>query len=236
LAQKYNAKVLAQVGTVQEAMEAVDAGVDGLIVQGSEAGGHGVRRELGNATLPLAITVITKLRAAGSEIPVIAAGGIVNGRGMAAMLVAGCDGVVLGTRLWASQESIGMQQFKDRLVAATSCDDVVRTTCFDWIQNTYSAAPWPEPFDSVGALRNQTSATWEGRADELALELQTKDSVLVADYRRACKEGNADIALVHAGEGVGLIDAIEPAYDIVTRISNEAADVIRNSPKQLLDE
>jgi NAD(P)H-dependent flavin oxidoreductase YrpB (nitropropane dioxygenase family) len=224
-------RVLAQVGTVAEAAIAVHAGADGLIVQGSEAGGHGMRPGYGNATLSLATTVSSKF----PDIPVIAAGGIVDGRGVAAMLMAGCDGAVLGTRLWATQEAIGHDSQKEALVQASSCDDVIRTTVFDTIQNTYTPTPWPEPYDSVGALRNEMTTQWEGKPAELQTELKSDSSRLAADYQRA-GQGDVRNAAVLAGEGVGLIDKIELAYDVVRRTNQEAIDILLTKPKQLLGE
>ena len=262
LCHKYDAQVVAQVGTVQDALEAVvEYGVDALMVQGSEAGGHGLRpQQMGNATLPLAVTVVSQLRAHNNDTPVVAAGGIADGRTMAAFLAAGCDGVVLGTRLWGSHESLGHASYKDRLVAPeTTCDQVTRTPIFDWIQNTYSNTPWPEPYDTVGALRNSTTKQWQGREHELKEALLVAESSsekknsndrnddgasssnneasslsrIAHDYRQACEQGDANIALIHAGQGVGLMDAVEPAADLVTRISLEAEAILRSAPAQL---
>jgi len=262
LCHKYNAQVVAQVGTVHDALEAaVEYGVDALMVQGSEAGGHGLRpQQMGNATLPLAVTVLSQLRAQNNDsTPVVAAGGIADGRTMAAFLAAGCDGVVLGTRLWGARESLGKASFKDRLVAPeTTCDRVTRTPIFDWIQNTYSDTPWPEPYDTVGALRNNTTKEWQGREHELKEALlmagsssEKKNSNdrnddgssssdeasslsrIAHDYRQACERGDANVALIHAGQGVGLMDAVEPAADLVTRISLEAEAILRRAPAQL---
>jgi len=136
----------------------------------------------------------------------------------------------LGTRLWASQEALGKGAFKQRLVEAQSCDDVTRTTVFDQIQNSYSSTPWPEPFDSLGALRNTVSKRWDGHPEELATEL-LESSQLVQSYKQAQREGNADIAAVHCGEGVGSISAIEPTFDIVNRIQEEAAAILASMPE-----
>jgi nitronate monooxygenase len=228
MAQKYSAKVLAQVGTVQDARQALEAGVDGLIVQGSEAGGHGVRPSLGSGTLSLAANVVAIANNHNKDIPVLAAGGIVDGRGLVAALALGCDGVVLGTRLWASKESTGKTSLKQRLVETESCDDVVRTTAFDQIQNSYSATPWPNPYDSVGSVRNQFSSRWDGKMDELATVLESPQSEIVLAYQNAQQEGNADICVNYAGEGVGLIHEIEPAYDIIQRVNQEAIDVLQS--------
>ena len=95
----------------------------------------------------------------GSTPTVLAAGGIVCGRGLAAALALGCDGAVFGTRLWASEEALGQESFKAALTRAGP-DDVARTTVFDAVQNTYRKAPWPRPYDSSGALLNSHGSTW----------------------------------------------------------------------------
>ena len=234
LAQSYSAKVLAQVGSFAQAEAAQQAGVDGLMVQGNEAGGHGLRRELGNGTLPLARSVVQL--AERWDVPVLAGGGIVDGAGVAPVLALGCDGAVLGTRLWASHEGLGKEQYKQRLVETVSCDQVVRTTVFDQIQNAYSQTPWPQPFDSLGALRNQTSDEWDGRSQELGNVLQDesphgKPNAFLNAYRQASKDQDADIGAVLAGQGVGLIHGIEPAHDIVCRINREVLETIQNLSK-----
>jgi nitronate monooxygenase len=235
LAQAYSAKVVAQVGSVKEGIEALDAGVDCLVAQGSEAGGHGLRRELGNGTLALAARLVRLATKSHPHVPVLAAGGIVDGRGVAAVLALGCDGAVLGPRLWASQEAMGPDLFKERLVAAASCDDVVRSIVFDHIQNVYHATPWPAPFDSVGALRNATSDMWDNCPEDLGNELKVENSDVVSGYRRAQKAEDADAVAVLCGQGVGEIDAIDPAFDIVNRINEEAMAAIRNIPRLLQD-
>jgi len=235
LCQNYNANVIAQVGTVKDAIEAVRWGVDGLMVQGSEAGGHGLRSEMGNATLPLVTTVIDEVRKINQDIPITAAGGVADGRTMAAFMSAGCDGVVMGSRLWCSNEALGLERHKDLLISS-SCDDVSRTTVFDWIQNSYSTTPWPEPFDSVSALRNKTSQQWQGREHELKDLLDSKSDdaqTLTNAFKSACSDGDAEVGVILAGQCVGLIHSREPASDLVTRISEEAAAIIRNTPKTL---
>jgi nitronate monooxygenase len=252
LSQRYGAKVYGQVGTVQDALEAVVAGVDGLILQGMEAGGHGLRTDCGNGTLSLAANVLAKLRGSdqpggGSStrtsnetMPILAAGGIADGYTMAAALALGCDGVVVGTRLCASHESLGRASFKELAAAAeTTCDDVVRTTSFDAIQNVYADHPWPEPYDSVGAVKNETFRQWQGQSVQLASILNSSNdnrNDIVARYQQAQSEGNANVAAVLAGQGVGLIHGIEPAHEIVTRMSQTAATVLQSLPRQLFSD
>jgi nitronate monooxygenase len=192
-------------------------------------------KELGNGTDILAARLVRLAAKSHPHVPVLAAGGIVDGRGVAAVLALGCDGAVLGTRLWASQEAMGPDGYKQRLVAAASCDDVVRSSVFDHIQNVYTPTPWPEPFDSVGALRNATSDTWDNCPQDLSKELAVENSDVVSSFRQANKEEDADVVAVLCGQGVGEIDSIDPAFDIVNRINEETMAVIRSMPRILQD-
>lgn len=227
MAKDHNAKVILQVGSVAEGLQAIESGADGIIAQGSEAGGHGLRRELGSGTLPLAARLVKLAAQAPHQPVVLAAGGIADGRGVAAALALGCDGAVLGTRLWASEEALNKESLKQKLAATTSGDGVERTRAFDQIINTYSATPWPSPYDSVGALRNDLTEKW-GVPKELEEELSREGSDLVANFKAATKEGNPAIAQVLSGEGVGEIDAIESTQDIISRIDQEARSVVQN--------
>lgn len=129
LAHKHGAKFVAQVGSVKEAQEAIEHQVDAIICQGGEAGGHGLRRELANSTMAISSQVSYL-----TDIPVIAAGGIVNGRHLASVLCV-CDGASIGTRFWASKESSGNKTLQAELVKDNTCDDVCRTAIFDHIEN-----------------------------------------------------------------------------------------------------
>ena len=117
------------------AREAVAAGADMLVAQGGEAGGHGVRRGL-MALLPEIVD------AAGERVPVVAAGGIADGRGLAAALMLGAAGVLVGTRFYASEEAAGAAAAKQRIVAATG-DATVRSIVFDISRRNV----WPSPFN-----------------------------------------------------------------------------------------
>jgi len=237
IAKSYGAKVMAQIGTASEAQEAMDAGVDIIICQGSpEAGGHGVRLELGTGTLSLTSHVVSMVQQQASPPPVVlAAGGIVDGRGLAAALALGCDGVAIGTRLWASTEARGSASLKQALVDAQSPDDVVRSIVFDTIANTYSSTPWPEPFDSSGTLRNNTTKEWEAAEIEESREAALFVTELkAAQYKEATRIGDPTITAVYAGKGVGQIQSIEGAYDIITRMEQEAVEIMDTKLRSLL--
>lgn len=230
LAHEYGALVIAQVGTEADALEALTCGADCIVAQGSEAGGHGVRPDAGTGTLALAARVVSVVRSFDdggasslSGVPVLAAGGIVDGRGLAAALALGCDGAVLGTRLWASREAKGDSKGKDLLSDATvGPDQVIRTRVMDVIQNSYSPNPWPAPYDSSGVVSNSTVEKWHGREGDL------EECLKSGDVPKALPE-----RFVFAGKGVGDITSIDGAQDIIHRIEAEAAGIIRGLPKIL---
>lgn len=219
LAHECDTLFIAQVGSVSEAKEAIIHNVDAIICQGSEAGGHGLRRERGSSAMALA-SQVSKM----TTIPILAAGGIVNGNHLASALCV-CHGVSVGTRFWACTESIGNTKLQKELIKYNTCDDVVRTTVFDQIQNELSSIKWPYPYNSVGALRNQTSSEWEGKS---AHELQHAiyNTKLLEQYKSAHLVSDPNVVCCLSGEGVGEIDHIEGAYDVILRIEEEAIDTI----------
>jgi len=209
------ALLICQVQTEDMARQALDAGADILVAQGTEAGGHGASR----TTLDI-VTAIVDLAA--GRVPVAAAGGIGDGRGLAAMMMLGASGVLLGTRFYASQECDGPEEAKRRICAATSGNSV-RSIIFDLSRNNV----WPAPFTGR-CLVNDHARRWMGREVELMQNVQA----VAAEYAAARAAGNFDIAAVFAGESVGLIHDIPPAAEIVGRIVTEAEQILngrRNS-------
>lgn len=229
--QSYGCRVIAQVGSVKDGVDALAAGVDCLIAQGTEAGGHGIRRDIGNSTLSLTARLVRLAKEERREIPVLAAGGIVDGRGLVAALGLGADGVVLGTRLWASEEALGSTAYKNALVNAGSCDDVVRTRVFDTVWNSQRERKWPYPFDSSGTLRNDTTAAWDTSISALEVELNSDKTSLVEKLNHAEEAALPDKGCVYSGQGVGEIVSIEPAHDIVMQIEKSAIETLLNLKK-----
>jgi nitronate monooxygenase len=197
-------KLICQVQDVEQARVAVRAGADLIVAEGTEAGGHGGSR----ATLPLVPAVVDAV----GSIPVVAAGGIADGRGLAAALMLGAQGALMGTRFYASSEALGNESAKRRLVSAHA-GDTVRTPVFDIVRGL----AWP-PEHHGRALRNRFLNTWEGHEGELAAVMDTERPA----YQAAAKEGNFDTAVVWASEAIDLIDRIESASALVTRISAQA--------------
>jgi len=209
------ALLICQVQDEAMARQALDAGADILIAQGTEAGGHGASR----TTIDIVPAIVDL---AAGRVPVAAAGGIGDGRGLAAMMMLGASGVLLGTRFYASQECDGPEEAKRRICAATSGNSV-RGIIFDLSRNNV----WPAPFTGR-CLINDHARRWMGRE----VELMQNVKVVVAEYAAARAAGNFDIAAVIAGESVGLIHDIPPAGEIVDRIITEAEQILggrRNS-------
>ncbi|MBB4261908.1 MULTISPECIES: nitronate monooxygenase family protein [unclassified Bradyrhizobium] len=208
------ARLICQVQDEAMARQALEAGADILIAQGTEAGGHGASR----TTVDLVPAIVDL--AAG--VPVVAAGGIADGRGLAAMMMLGASGVLLGTRFYASEEADGAEEAKRRICAASS-GSTVRGIIFDLSRNNV----WPAPFTGR-CLVNDHARRWSGRE----VELMQNVAGVAADYAAAKAAGNFDVAAVIAGEAVGLIHDIPPAAEIVERIAIEAGQLLagrRNS-------
>jgi nitronate monooxygenase len=207
--------LICQVQTEDMARQALEAGVDILVAQGTEAGGHGASR----TTLDIVPAIVDL---AAGRVPVAAAGGIADGRGLAAMMMLGASGVLLGTRFYASHECDGAEEAKKRICAASS-GNTVRSIIFDLSRDNV----WPAPFNGRCVI-NDHARRWMGREVEL---LQNVKAV-AAEYAAARAAGNFDVAAVIAGEAVGLIHDIPKAGEIVDRITLEAEQILsgrRNS-------
>jgi nitronate monooxygenase len=155
------ARVLAicQVQSLAQARRVLDEGADVIVAQGGEAGGHGAVR----ATLPLVPAVVDTVAAAGREVPA-AAGGIADGRGLAAALMLGAAGVLIGTRFHAAEESLLPAAAKRRIVDGSG-DDTLRAKIFD----IAAGGEWPQEYTGR-VLPNRFSETWRGREAALAAD------------------------------------------------------------------
>lgn len=203
-----DALLICQVQTLEQALDAAVNGADVLVAQGAEAGGHGISR----STFPF----IPAVADAVPNIPIAAAGGIGDGRGLAAALMLGADGVLVGTRFYASREAAGVQAAKNRMVMATG-DRTVRGIIFDIARRNV----WPAPY-SGRVLRNDFSEKWHGRETDL-LQQQDKEAERFAAARAA---GDFDTAAVIAGEVVDLIADVPPAAEIVERMMTTATTLL----------
>lgn len=186
-----------QAGTLDDAKRARDDGVDVIVVRGSEGGGHG-RNEV--ATLPLLQMVLDEI---GDERPVLAAGGIATGRGLAAVLAAGAQGAWVGSAFVASTESLWPQPSKDAVVAAGETD-----TMYSTVFDIGRGIPWPSEFGGR-ALRNEYATRWHGREAELANDPVTMEETAV-----------------WVGQVAGLITGTRSAKDIVTEMAAQAGALL----------
>lgn len=198
------AKLICQVQSVAQAQEAAQAGADLIVAQGSEAGGHGASR----GTLALVPAVVDAV----TPIPVAAAGGVADGRGLAAALMLGAAGALMGTVFYATEECLAPAAAKRRVVEAGG-DDTLRTTVFDIVRGY----DWPAHYTGR-AIGNDFARRWHGREGELARAVSTERE----SYAKAAAAGDMDTAVVFAGEGIDLIHEIVPAKRVVARLVAEA--------------
>jgi nitronate monooxygenase len=206
-------KLICQVQNIEQALVARDAGADLIVAQGAEGGGHGATR----ATLTLVPAVVDAV----APLPVIAAGGIGDGRGLAAALMLGAHGVLIGTRFYASNEALCSDDARNRIVAAKS-GDTQRTRIFDIIRGF----DWPMEFTGR-ALRNRFFHQWHGRESELTAVSEAERPA----YWDATRKGDHDTAVVWAGEVVDLIDSVESAAVLVEGIAAEAEALLRSASR-----
>ena len=204
-----------QADTLDEARRAVDAGADMVVAQGTEGGGHvGLM-----ASLPLGRMVIRAI----APVPVLLAGGIADGAGIAAALMLGAEGALLGTRFLATAESPLPAGFKRAIVESDGHD-----TYLSEISDIAGARVWPGAY--ARARRNSFIDTWAGREGELRRHAAEVQSGL----RAAREAGDADRGALLMGQDAGLIDSIEPAAELLTRLAAEAEDALRRRGADLL--
>lgn len=212
------AKLLCQVQTLREAREAAEYGADIVIAQGHEGGGHG---RVGRGTFGLVRAAVEAV----SPIPVIAAGGIADGNGLAAALMLGADGILMGTRFFASQEATAPDVVKNALCAGEG-DDVVFTGVFDKVRGPN----WPMPY-SGHAIKNKLSERWRNREKELAGAALEKERNA---YKLADESNDLNTKVVWAGEIIDVIDNIEDARTIVDRTIVEAVNTLSAAGKWIV--
>lgn len=205
-------KLICQIQTVAGAKDAAALGADVIVAQGTEAGGHGAARSA-FALVPAVVDAV-------APVPVAAAGGVADGRGLAAALMLGAAGVLVGTRFCATPEWLGHDNAKARIVAEDG-DATVRTTVFDIVRRY----DWPEPYTGR-AIRNAFVERWHGREEELTRTLATEAN----RYANAVTAGDMDTAVVFAGEGIDLIRDIAPAADVLARLVAEAEGLLARPP------
>jgi NAD(P)H-dependent flavin oxidoreductase YrpB (nitropropane dioxygenase family) len=207
--------VMYQAADARDARRAAAAGADLIVAQGTEGGGHvGVVSTM--ALVPQVVRAV-------APIPVLAAGGIVDGAGLAAALMLGAEGVLMGTRFLATPEAGVPESFK-AAIAASDGHDAVLTEIPDLI----SGVVWPGAYGR--ALRNRLIDTWTGREGDL----RARQPEIQAAAQAARARGDAANATVWVGQAAGLVDRIEPAGAIVRRVVAEAEHLLRERAAALL--
>lgn len=205
-----------QIHTQAEAVHAANAGVDVLVVQGTEAGGH--TGHVG--TLPLLQSVLDAV-----SVPVLVAGGIASPRGVAAALAAGAEGVWVGTCLLASPECENTEDARSHIVQAQETETVL-TRAFDVAQGI----PWPTQYPGR-ALRNRFTDQWHTKTEALAHDEKARQQLAEAITNK-----DYTLAHVYAGEAVGLVTREQPIADVIHQLGDGAEQLLRNRWRTLFAE
>jgi len=194
---------------VRHAVKSERAGADMVAAQGTEAGGH--TGEIGGlALVPQVVDAV--------KIPVIAAGGIADGRGLVAALALGAQAVIVGTRLVATPEAQATSAYREAILRATEAD-TVRTRC-------YTGKP-------ARTIRNPYTQGWEAKQDQIQpFPMQAAYSFQegVMDYMGVANGTDPERTFMPAGQGMGLIRTIKPAAEVVADIMREAEAVLARPP------
>jgi NAD(P)H-dependent flavin oxidoreductase YrpB (nitropropane dioxygenase family) len=214
-AHRAGAKVTFMVSGVPDAVRARDAGADVIIAQGTEGGGH-VGWQTTMTLVPMVVDAV-------APVPVLAAGGIADGRGLAAALALGADGVLLGTRFLASKESPLHPNFKQAILESDGHD-----TLLSEIPDIAAGIVWPGAMSR--SRRNRFIERWAGR--EWALRQGRAEAH--AALQAARKNGDAQEAVLSMGQDAGLIHEILPAAEIVDRIARDAERILGKTLPQRL--
>jgi NAD(P)H-dependent flavin oxidoreductase YrpB (nitropropane dioxygenase family) len=203
------------VSEVPEAIRAAEAGADVIVAQGTEGGGH-VGWMASMALVPMVVEAVTPR-------PVLAAGGIADGRGLAAALALGAEGVLLGTRFLATEESPLHTNLKQAIVQSNGHDTVLTE-----IPDIASGRVWPGAM--ARTLRNRFVEQWSGR--EWALRQQARSVGEAAQVARL--SGDVDNAPILIGQDAGLIDAVLPAAEVIQRMVAQAEEIITGRLRPML--
>lgn len=214
---RHNIMVATQVNTQAEAIEAEQAGVDLIVAQGEEAGGH-VTGQVG--TFPLLQAVLDAV-----QVPVLVAGGVASPRGLAAALAAGAAGVWVGTALLASPECENTDQARERIVQARETDTVL-TRAFDVAQGL----AWPPQYPGR-ALRNRFTDQWHSQIDALPQANEARRQLTEAIAAK-----NYDLAFIYAGQAVGLVNQQQSAADVIHYLGDGAERLLRQRFAQLFED
>lgn len=214
-------RVFEQVGSTVDARRAADDGVDVIVAQGQEAGGHNYATLPTFALVPLVVDAV-------APTPVLASGGVADGRGLAAALMLGADGVWVGTRFVATTESLAHDGYKQRLVAASATATAL----------TGIFGPENPAFNPTRVLRNRVVTEWHDRLAEIGPDQPVIGHTDLGGTRvemrrfsnlvpmRGATTGDLEEMALLAGQGVGLVTAIEPAAAVVESMTGDARTLL----------
>ncbi len=198
-------RLIVQVTDLSEARDALDAGADVIVAQGTEAGGHSGRA--GRSTMAF-VPVVADLAA---PAPVLAAGGIADGRGVAAALALGAAGVLIGTRFLATPETLIDPSVTKAIVAGTG-EDTERSSVLDIVRDT----GWPAAY-LARTLRHPLIDQWRGREAELAADAAARQA-----YQEAVSRGDLPPVPAWASQAIDLITDVRSAADLVGDLARDA--------------
>jgi nitronate monooxygenase len=214
--QHHHIPIICQAQRVDQVSQLIDAGAQIIVAQGGEAGGHGMRNDQARGTFTLVPEIADWLAKHSPNTLLLAAGGIADGRGLAAAMMLGADGGLVGSRLWVTQECLAPVAALQQAVNAKG-DDTARSSVFDVLRHL----EWPAPYD-FRALRNETHRQWEQQIDQLrqhpeAARKNYVEGVDQQDYTRAH---------VTVGEATGLIHDIPSATNVIESMTDQAKTLL----------
>ena len=209
------ATLICQCQTISHVSQALDNGAEIIVAQGGEAGGHGAKRGT-MAFVPEAADFIAKRN---SDAILVAAGGIGDGRGIAASLMLGAQGVLLGSRYWATREALVPQAFQNAALAACG-DDTMRTSVPDVARKLH----WPQEFN-IRVLANKLMTEFDARVNDLD---EAQCTQIARRYLAAAQSGDIDDGGIIVGEIAGIINAIPGAKELTHQMGQEAKSLLEN--------
>ncbi|HSV83684.1 MAG TPA: nitronate monooxygenase [Ramlibacter sp.] len=210
------AALVCQVQRLEQVPQALEAGAQVLVAQSGEAGGHGMNSLNARATISFVPELADWLAAHAPQTLLLAAGGVADGRTLAAVRLLGADGALVGTRLWATRESLVAAGAKQQALESSG-DDTARSSVFDILRRKN----WPAPYD-FRAIRNALHRAWEERIEALRADPEPAR----ADYEAGVKAGDFQRAHATVGEAIGLVHDLPPAAEVVARMHREAETLL----------
>ena len=208
-----NVPLTVQVQTLEQARRALAAGAEVIVALGGEAGGHGMNSRSTFTFVPEIVDLVAKHS---PSTLVVAAGGVADGRGLAAALALGADGVLVGTRLSTSTEALVTPEAQQRAVGASG-DDTSRTRVYDIVRQR----DWPREYD-LRLVTNPLIEAWHGNESELRARLPEA----VSAFKKAVAEQDFNVVTPIVGEAISLVHDVRPAADIVRDMVGDAARIL----------